>query len=180
MFSILSLSVFPITVQERQNRAWVFTLVSTTNFLSQTTNPAIAVKGDKERTIWFGLTTTQALRQYLTRRGELDHNKLFVSHTGEPINRYRVRNIIVERSEQAGISGVRCSPHSLRHTCAVTFLRNGASAFDVQRLLGHSTLDMTKRYVSLVDSDLMDAHAKASPVDNIASIKAKFGRKRLK
>lgn len=121
-----------------------------------------------------------SITQYVARRGKLDHDKLFVSSTGEPIDRYRVREVVIERCKLAEVTGVRCSPHSIRHTCAVTFLRNGASAFDVQKLLGHSSLDMTKRYVSLVDSDLKDAHAKASPVDNMAGVKTKTGRTKIK
>ena len=137
-------------------------------------------KGDVERTVCFGLTTGQALQQYVARRGKLDHDRLFVSVTGEPLDRYRVREIVIDRCGKAEVTGVRCSPHTMRHTAAVSFLRNGASAFDVQKLLGHSTLDMTKRYVSLLDSDLRNAHARSSPVDNMAGVKTKSGRTYLK
>jgi len=152
-----------------------------TEQISWTNRTALVTgKGDKERNVCFGITTAQALTQYIAKRGKQDNERLFVTCYGEPMNRYRLRNIIVERCKLSGITGVRCSPHSLRHTCAVTFLRNGASAFDVQKLLGHSSLDMTRRYVSLVDSDLKDAHAKASPVDNMMGVKTRTGRIRLK
>jgi integrase/recombinase XerD len=64
---------------------------------------------------------------------------------------------------RAGVRGVH--PHKLRHTAAVTFLRNGGDAFALQRILGHSSLTMTRNYVALTDADIKAAHEKASPGD---------------
>jgi len=47
--------------------------------------------------------------------------------------------------------------HCLRHTCATRLLKAGVSVPVVSRWLGHSTLDMTMRYLRLVPSDLQDA-----------------------
>jgi hypothetical protein len=40
--------------------------------------------------------------------------------------------------------------------------------FSLQRILGHTTLDMVKRYVALADVDLVTRHAAASPADRLA------------
>lgn len=43
----------------------------------------------------------------------------------------------------------RVTPYTLRHTSAIMSLRNGGTAFFVQKQLGHKSLVMTKRYVHL-------------------------------
>jgi integrase/recombinase XerD len=71
----------------------------------------------------------------------------------------------------AGLTGIRCSPHTLRHTFAINFLRNDGDIFSLQKILGHSSLEMTRRYCELADVDMRRAHAIASPVDNLKMAK---------
>jgi site-specific recombinase XerD len=48
----------------------------------------------------------------------------------------------------------------------VQFLRNGGNLFALQKMLGHTTLDMVRRYVELASEDVENAHRSASPADN--------------
>lgn len=137
-------------------------------------------KGSKERKVPFGHTARQALTAYIARRGELDTQALFVSTLGARLDRYRVRDIIQRRCREAEIAGVRCSPHTFRHTMAVSYLRNGGDVFSLQKLLGHSTLDMTRKYAELADSDVKDKHRLFSPADRLESARKAVGRKRLR
>lgn len=57
--------------------------------------------------------------------------------------------------------------HGLRHNFAKIFIRNNGNHFKLQRLLGHATLDMTRRYVKLFTEDLKEDYEKYSPLDTI-------------
>lgn len=52
-------------------------------------------------------------------------------------------------------------------TFAVEFIRAGGNAFNLQRILGHTTLDMTRRYVHLTPGDTRAAHARFAPADRL-------------
>jgi len=49
-----------------------------------------------------------------------------------------------------------------RHTFAVNYLRRGGSVFHLQKCLGHSTLEMTRRYANLMTEDLQAVHQRVS------------------
>ena len=72
---------------------------------------------------------------------------------------------VIHLVRQAGVEVKKAGPHTLRHTFALEFIRAGGDAFSLQKLLGHSTLDMTRRYVHLADTDLRAAHRRFAPAD---------------
>jgi integrase len=56
----------------------------------------------------------------------------------------------------------------MRHTFAIEFLRAGGNSMVLQHLLGHSSLEMVKRYLgSLSSEDAVNAHKRCSPGDNM-------------
>ena len=66
---------------------------------------------------------------------------------------------INKRGELEGKSNI----HGLRHTFAKGYLLNNGNTFKLQQLLGHATLDMTRKYVSLFGEDIKDGHDDFSP-----------------
>jgi site-specific recombinase XerD len=67
--------------------------------------------------------------------------------------------------KKLGITGVRFSPHTLRHTFAVAYLRNGGNLFYLSKILGHTSVTITQRYLqSLQITDLQTVHDRLSPL----------------
>jgi len=128
-------------------------------------------KGNKERIVPIGISVQRATAKYLTkyRTNPLYplSDSLFLNRDGMPLTPNRIQSIIETYANRAGITGVRASPHTFRHTFAITYLRNGGDVFTLQRILGHETLDMVRNYVTLAQSDLQEAHLRCSPVDNL-------------
>lgn len=123
-------------------------------------------KGSKQRWVALGQQVQKALRRYLSLRND-EHSALFVGIKG-PLTRSGILQMVKERAAQAGVRGVRTSPHTLRHTFAINFLRNGGNVFELQYLLGHSSLDIVKRYLGALNAeDAARAHQKYSPADKI-------------
>jgi integrase/recombinase XerD len=127
-------------------------------------------KGNKERLIPMGKQVQRLLWRYISRYrpkpASPSIDLLFLTRDGRPLTKDRVEKTMTYYGKKAEISGVRCSPHTLRHTAAVKFLRNRGDVFSLQRMLGHASLEMTRRYCELADIDVKKAHITASPVDN--------------
>jgi site-specific recombinase XerD len=128
-------------------------------------------KGNKERLVPMGATVQKAVWRYLhsyrPKPANPLYDTLFLTANGEPLTVNRLECIIERYGKKAEIEGVRLSPHTLRHTAAVSFLRNNGDVFSLQRMLGHSSLEMTRHYCNIADIDVKKAHLRASPVDNL-------------
>jgi len=120
----------------------------------------------KRRTVYFETRTQKALWQYLAHREALHSPDLplFCARGGDPMTRENLRLHLHNLGKRAGIE--RVYPHRFRHTFAIQYLRNGGDLFTLQRLLGHSAIESTRRYLYIAQADLEAAHIRASPVDN--------------
>ena len=116
-------------------------------------------KGNKERILYFSPTTAQALWKCI----QHDYPALFVNERGAPLNRDLLASMLYRTCDRAGVP--RYSPHDFRHTFAVNFLRNYPNIYVLQQMLGHSTLDMVKRYLAISEQDMRTAQTLASPVE---------------
>jgi site-specific recombinase XerD len=122
-------------------------------------------KGGKQRVVHIGSKAQKALWKYVALYRRRESNRLFLKRSGEQLDVQGIK-ILVKR---LGIRAkVAVSPHKLRHTFAISYLRAGGDVFSLQYLLGHSTLQMTQRYLqSLNADDAIEAHRKFSPLDRL-------------
>jgi integrase/recombinase XerD len=124
-------------------------------------------KGSKERILRFSPTTGRALWRYINqhRQDAPANAPLFITRGGTPYNRGALRLLTKRLGERAGVPD--CHPHRFRHTFAIQFLRNnGTNIFALQAALGHTSLDMVKKYLAIIQADLDTAYETASPVAN--------------
>ena len=123
-------------------------------------------KGAKERFVYMERATKRALLKYIYEERpsqESDEDCLFLTGDGRKMSRSGLASMLRRLSKAAGVQNVHA--HRFRHTTAIELLRNGSDALSLQRLLGHSTLDMVKVYVALADKDVANVHKRASPVE---------------
>jgi len=129
-------------------------------------------KGGKGRIVPLGSLVSKVLWKYvnvhrpqpLTQKIE----NLFLTENGLALTKSGVQQMLRRFGKQAGISGVRCSPHTFRHTFAKNYLLNGGDIFSLQKILGHSSLASVRIYLNLFAVDIKRQHQRFSPVDNMS------------
>lgn len=97
----------------------------------------------------------KVLRAYVEERGILDNDALFVSVENEPINARTVQARIKHYGTISNVEKeVSVSPHAFRRTFCRLKVEAGVNLFVLQRLTGHSDLEMLQRYVQIYGKDL--------------------------
>jgi len=119
-------------------------------------------KGAKERLVPMSVEMRKLMWRWLRNEQGPAERFVFASRSGSKLGQRNVLRDFKQFGIRLHITGVRFSFHTLRHTFAVNYVRNGGDVFRLQRILGHSTLEMTRRYVNLQTSDLQAVHSKLS------------------
>lgn len=91
------------------------------------------------------------------------YDYVFLQRDGCPLAKGAMVTVARRVTRKTGIE--RFHWHLLRHTFAVNYLVNGGDAFSLQRILGHTTLEMVRRYMHLADVHVRLQHRRYSPMD---------------
>ncbi len=122
-------------------------------------------KGGKARPVPIDPALDHVLQDYLDQRAadfpdhDLGHpaTALFVDARGRRLSVHQVRYLIERLYVRAGIRA-QVPPgalvHALRHTFATSALEVGADVVELQELLGHASLETTRRYLSATGQGL--------------------------
>ena len=123
-------------------------------------------KGRKSRAVFIGTKTRRALLAYFRHRESLDNDgALWVKNSGETLTKSGIRQVVRRAADRAGVD--EPGMHEFRRAFAINSLRNGMDVATLQRLLGHSSLEVVLRYLDLVDDDLRTASGKYGVVDGL-------------
>ena len=124
-------------------------------------------KGAKQRNLYMSPTLFKALYKYQSQwRPKVASEYFFVHESGGKLDRFYFEHRLKLYVKQSGITK-RCTPHSFRYGCAIQLIRNGVDPFTVQAILGHATLEMTRHYVRLANSDVEKKMKSSSPAEQI-------------
>ena len=136
-------------------------------------------KGSKERVIPMGTSTQKMLWRYVIHfRPESldsDDNYLFLALDGKPQKTNAIKLLINRWGKKAGI--LRLHVHLCRHTFATNFLiYNCGDVFRLQQMLGHTSLEMVRRYVHFASAQALINSKTISPVDRMGIKKLRGNR----
>ena len=111
-------------------------------------------KGSKVRHVFFTDGTARYLEEWLTLRDPEETPLFGLSYHG-------VKMLMRRLSRESGLD---VHAHKFRHTSATMMVQGEMDLHAVRRTLGHSTLAVTEKYLSLSNEDLRRKHAAASPM----------------
>jgi integrase/recombinase XerD len=119
-------------------------------------------KGRKQRVVPISFELRKALSRHCKESNGAPDHLLFANRTQTELSRDNVRRDVKLLCQKLGFDAPVRTLHSFRHTFATNYLRRGGSVFHLQKVLGHSTLEMTRRYANLVTADLQAVHERVS------------------
>jgi site-specific recombinase XerD len=127
-------------------------------------------KGNKERKVPVGSQAKKALLEYISKESRepsnpQDADRLFLTADDYPITHTAVAKMFARVKIRAEVP--KLHPHVCRHTFSVRYLVNGGDAFSLQKILGHTSLEMTRKYVNMAFGDVKEKHRQFSPMDNL-------------
>ena len=115
------------------------------------------------------------LSDYMLIRKGAAEDYLFCDQYGGMLTGNALRLSVQHYNRTRGIQ--KTSIHLFRHTFARKYLIDcGGDAFRLQRLMGHSTLHMTKHYCAIFDADLANNYDKFSPLAQLTKPKERIHR----
>ena len=116
------------------------------------------------------------LKEYTAIRKGKPDDYLFCDQYGGMLSMNGLRLAVARHNQSRGVA--KTSTHLYRHTFARKYLVDcGGDAFMLQKLLGHSTLKMTKHYCAIYDADIAKNFDNFSPLAQISHPKEKIRRR---
>lgn len=122
------------------------------------------VKNRKAYIIPMSTSLKKILEEYVSYRGGGNEDYLFCNSYGEKMTKDTFVTAIVQYNKSRGVN--KTSIHLFRHTFAKNWIMNGGDIFRLQKMLGHSSLEMVKEYVSIYGGDLKENFDKFNALEN--------------
>ena len=125
------------------------------------------MKAGNQQAVPLSKTIAHILEEYLPYRNGQPNEPLFISEYGNALRVDVLESAIREYNHSCGVE--KTSLHLFRHTYAKLFIMAGGDPFRLQKLLGHTDLSMTKRYVALYADDLKENYDSFNPLEQVTA-----------
>ena len=123
------------------------------------------VKNRRQQFVPLSPALKEVLSDYLKTWEWTESDYLFPSYEGGELGVRSFQGAVRRYNISRGVT--KTSVHLFRHTFAKNFILAGGGMVQLQALLGHSTMDMTRHYVNLYGLDLQRDYARLNPLDNL-------------
>ena len=132
-------------------------------------NRVIRVTGkwNKQRNVPLTLTVKKYYKLYLQMTNSRVKGNLFLTKDNKPIEKDCITTMFKRIKKRYNLQDFH--PHLLRHSFATLFLLNGGDSLVLQEILGHTTLEMTKKYVHIANSIDISKNNIYSPLSVLAN-----------
>lgn len=133
-------------------------------------------KGRKERIVPISpylkkiMIRYERMRNIYFKDNALHYDNYFLSYRYKLLTVEAIERVLMIAGQRARVrENIRCSPHTCRNYFAQTQLKNVLEIYSLSRILGHETVDITKRYLqSLKDEQIVEISIGTSPLMNLS------------
>ena len=119
-------------------------------------------KGDKQRVVPFSFELRRQVFRFVSEYHKKPDDFLLSSKFGTKVGRNVALRDVKRLCARLGFKPPARTLHAFRHTFGGNYVRQGGSVFHLQKALGHTSLEMSRRYANLMTEDLQAVHQKIS------------------
>jgi len=122
-------------------------------------------KNRQQQIIPLSQTLVKILQEYLQYRQGNPEDFLFCNQFGKQFTKDGLKTTMIKYNRSRDVE--KTSIHLFRHTFAKKWIMSGGDIFRLQKLLGHSSLDVVKEYVNIFGADLKEQFDHFNPLENV-------------
>ena len=127
-------------------------------------------KNRREQIIPISKTLKDILKEYIKYRKGESEDYLFCNVNGERLSEDGLKLAIRKYNRKRGVS--KTSVHLFRHTFAKKWILNGGDVFRLQKMLGHSSMEIVREYVNMFSDDLKRDFDTFNPLEEFSTKKS--------
>ncbi|MDN4523171.1 tyrosine-type recombinase/integrase [Fictibacillus fluitans] len=106
-------------------------------------------------------------RVYCEKQFDRPSPYVFVDLKNESISSNAVKCVFKRMAKVLNFKDTRCSPHSCRHYYAKKYIQSGGDIVSLARILRHTNIKTTERYLHFFGNDLKESNEKYNPLNNL-------------